>query len=1096
MFCALPALAEDASQPAILQVFEARWDTIDDRMADVFVAGYGRLWLPPPARADSGNLSVGYDVFDRFDLGSPRNETLYGTENGLKQLVRQAHTAGLRVNTDFIANHNGFSDSRTFDSQGTSDPADDVYWNESGGYPGFLSTLAPTDDPNGVGDPDGDYHPLGWSGQEYERLAGLIDIAQEKNLQFIRNPVNAGDALNIPPGQSGIFSRGPTNTPDPNNARFYPDHGLGGTTVWDPALGANVTLYDFNTETPLSGDAYAENATGLLVRNLRWMIQEVGVDGFRFDAARHFPRWVLNYLDQGAYLAKQEPLLDGSPDHVYSFIETGGDTDQFVASFIRKDIADNNPTQLGGNRDALDFNLFFALRDNLQENGLLNDWRNIKNRSVDIVDDGLANNGTQGVAFAQSHDDGPAELNDLAHAYLLMRPGQALVYLNAKEFGEDRPFPQDGRPDALGGVYGDAVTTLVNLRNTHGRGNYLDRTPVADEKELLIYEREKSALVVLNNRGDIGYDARTVQTAFTPGTPLVELTGNAADPSIDQLGELPEVLIVKSDGTVDVRAPRNRGSDGARHDHGYLIYGVAAPQGEMRLANTNGQALAERLPGSAPILGQGGPGGPSDDYYNGVSRLTDITVIRDDAFQLRVETTAATLPGGIRDAHADGDRAQFKIDGGLDANSSGAVDHVAAGSVAYGFEDFTETHSPGYVWQGGANIGTGNGLFVQTIDATQLAEGRHYLEGRVYRHRDAATGGDGGPAVFTDFRQVVYVDRLAPESRVESFDPYAVDPSNPNNRDIIVESVDGTAERVHVFVDFPAALDDQAYLDRAAAGEGLAGDFDHDRFAFGVSGVTNGNHVITVLTIEPTGTHNLQRLSGYAPETQIGLGIGDANADGLYTVSDLVGFGGFEPVLRSQNAVFRATLDATGDGLIDARDLIPLGAALAAGDASAAVLAEYDAMLLRRADLDQDGDADTDDLLALIANFGSGVWDFDLNVDGATGPADSRVFVTQLLGAVPGDYNLDGAVDAADYTVWRSSVSRGDRLADGDFDGDVDEQDLQVWVSNFGSERPERWNAITATPEPSVLPITAVLLASTGAVPRPKTTGRFGLKII
>ena len=43
------AVAEDASAPAILQMFEARWDTIEDRMADIFEVGYGQMWLPPPS---------------------------------------------------------------------------------------------------------------------------------------------------------------------------------------------------------------------------------------------------------------------------------------------------------------------------------------------------------------------------------------------------------------------------------------------------------------------------------------------------------------------------------------------------------------------------------------------------------------------------------------------------------------------------------------------------------------------------------------------------------------------------------------------------------------------------------------------------------------------------------------------------------------------------------------------------------------------------------------------------------------------------------------------------------------------------------------
>ena len=51
-----------------------------------------------------------------------------------------------------------------------------------------------------------------------------------------------------------------------------------------------------------------------------------------------------------------------------------------------------------------------------------------------------------------------------------------------------------------------------------------------------------------------------------------------------------------------------------------------------------------------------------------------------------------------------------------------------------------------------------------------------------------------------------------------------------------------------------------------------------------------------------------------------------------------------------------------------------------------------------------------------------------------------------------GDYNADGVVDAADYTVWRDAegTSGLGLAADGDGDGDVDADDYQVWVSQFG----------------------------------------------
>ena len=54
---------------------------------------------------------------------------------------------------------------------------------------------------------------------------------------------------------------------------------------------------------------------------------------------------------------------------------------------------------------------------------------------------------------------------------------------------------------------------------------------------------------------------------------------------------------------------------------------------------------------------------------------------------------------------------------------------------------------------------------------------------------------------------------------------------------------------------------------------------------------------------------------------------------------------------------------------------------------------------------------------------------------------------------LPGDYNGDGVVDAADYTVWRDTFGQmGPALAaDGDRDQTVGPGDYETWKQNFGS---------------------------------------------
>jgi len=541
-----------------------------------------------------------------------------------------------------------------------------------------------------------------------------------------------------------------------------------------------------------------------------------------------------------------------------------------------------------------------------------------------------------------------------------------------------------------------------------------------------------------------------VQTGFAPNSVLVELTGNAADPAVDPGGNIPDAIRVNGSGQVTIRIPRN-----SSHGRGYVVYGVPGPQGTLSLTG-----VSQTLEGGAPTAAT-----------NGTTRLADIDVITGNSFGVRLQTTPVTLPAPmgetnpVRDFEADGDQALLKIDGGMNLNNLPGVDVTNPGDASYGFEEFTDVRAPGYISDGmGGNVGTGSGLYEQQIDAAQLSEGRHFVTVRAFRRRATA-----GTPVFTDFKRTIYVDRLPPEAAIVSFDPFASAPNNPDNRDLIVRSVDGTADAVHVFRDLPANLSDAQILAMVAPGN-RAGDYDRDAFVFGYTGVRTGNHVATVVTFEPTGNVNVQRFPGLFTDTNIGAGFGDLNGNGVWQSIDILGNNGFENILYSQNSLFNAAADVDGDGLITNLDLLSLGDVLTAGGAHPTALAAYDTLLVKRGDVNQDGVTNAADAAALYANFGASSWLMDLNVDGTLSLADVETLVSDLVRTSRGDFNLDRIVDGADFLIWQRNLGAADArfdLGDASLNGPVGADDLGIWRTTFGTVAPVSAVAVGAVPEPS-----------------------------
>ncbi len=864
--------------PVTLQWFETSWTTMEDRTADAFLAGYQRVWTPPISKGESGASSVGYDLFDRFDLGSPGSPTRYGTAAGLLAVIAEQDKAGIGTFVDVIYNHNAFADGTT--------PG----FAAAGDYPGFVLSWS--------GDPDGDFHAR-WDDCGANpilcRIAGLIDIAQEKNHVMIRHPVTPGDPQNITAGS--VYDK-----PDPANRRFYSDTGL-------PAN--SIGLFPFNLADPMAGDPVAENATGLLLRHTRWLLEIVGVDGFRIDAAKHIPDWFFRDFYDRHVWQRGRPTVTGAATTPFSFGEVFDGSFSLLDDYVCKGTVGNCNTSGGvtGNRDVLDFPLFFRLRDELNGSGL-GSWHNIVNASFDAAFDGNANNGSFGVQFVQSHDNFGPSAEALAYAYLLMRTGSPIVYFRAEEFGQPS-FPKASRGDPLGGPQGQTITRLVDVHNEYARGDYLERWIDSD---LLVFERSNSCLVGLNDRGDNGYDSRTVVTAFPQGQRLRELTGNAADATVDPNNDIFDTVTVGAGGQVTVRVPRARNASGVWHGRSYVIYGPANPDGDLTVS-----PVAAVIPADPP------------SEPDATRRLAEIEVVQADSFEVRLETVDADPLDPDED-----DLAMLRLDAGMDVNGNGAVDSLDPAFTGYGYENFlTEAVS---LESGGVDVGGGvfRGRYRQIIDATGLSEGRHYLGVIAFRKRPGGT-----PPIFETWRKVILIDRVGPAMELASPPPGTA--LTVSAYPFVVRSPDRTADRVHVFIDQPPGTDVVAL---AEGGQNPATAYDRGEFQRLFGGLTAGHHRLDVVAYEPTrAVPRVSTLTGIKVVLNGFDGLGDTNGDGKVTNRDIFAF---VQMVQAGNQ-FSPAADMNGDGLVNGDDvplfaqrLLQAGGGQAAADALLRMVAAFE----------------------------------------------------------------------------------------------------------------------------------------------------------
>ena len=661
---------------AMIQYFNTSWNEIAKRMPELAEAGYDSIWVPPPTKA-GGGLSVGYDLFDPFDLGSNNQRgsvsTLYGTQADLINMITVAHRFGIRVYLDNVMNHRGFD----VPGYNASTPIDV--------YPGMLP-----EDFHLQLTQDGFYR--NWPGiSDYSdqwqvwnlSTSNLVDVAQEPGttnanfgltegstfpkISFIRNPNNPEyycyDASGNYVGFGGLLKIAPNPLP------------AGFNTAHDWAVNYVAT----------NPAAYSEYVQDYLNRAARWLVDTTKADGLRLDAVKHVRYDFFgasfgadkDYSDYGylGQVSRQYNLTRGFNDP--KFNKAGDSTTQ---SDLRETVFDtesprHNPMffgeHLGGTPQQPYIDAGMRLVDNNLQSALINELPTGPLNGLDQPGGGGIPGGSGiSVGYAQSADNGYMPKIQLAHAFLMTRAGLNLIYSDGNHhagvLGQiSKAFPANANTNFLG-QYGDGrIPNMLYIHNQFARGNQIpkwsDNSVVAFERQ---DKRENSGmsdadgttlLFMMNGDSSSGH-AKGITTTFPAGSYLWQYATGEAENGDSMVGFY---YTVPSNQVVgDLVIPRG----------GYFALSWRNP--EQPSINTNKPAI-EILQNGSPTstltyLRKDGPDGdPNFNPYN-VAGATAGSYSY--PFTVPRVTDAHNLTFRAR-ADGSAENILMELDGGVDINS-------------------------------------------------------------------------------------------------------------------------------------------------------------------------------------------------------------------------------------------------------------------------------------------------------------------------------------------------------------------------------------------------------------------------------------------
>jgi len=530
LLCGLVMVTQSVRSEVMIQWFETEWEEIYRRLPEVGEFWYDSIWIPSPNKGPTGKGTkwgnVGYNLYDRFDVGGiPQRgsyATRYGDQGELQRLVRNAHQIDLKIIPDVLMNHNGNGpDFRDYPGMKPEDFH--VQWEQ-----GHANTLnykrGPRMDQWSPGN--------GYGGTLWQELVTLIDIRTE-------------DA--------------PRN-PDPK--RFTAKSGST-TPGWNFVDGTSFLRHrgQFSKYPYFPAGYENENAAKYLDRWIVWLGNTIDFDGLRLDAAKHvdyefFGTPGNGWLHEAQWNFDQRRGRDGSDDV----------KDTLFGNYVLRD-------------DLLIFGEILSYESELNywygilSLGTAGNTRNpmrfidypLKQKLFDAFSNGnlgglVAGGGglppEQGITYAWGHDEaGPGKIN-LAYAYILGHIGYPMVYFTGNNItwadNNVRTWMRPGYDSqALGDQFQD-VRNMVFVHQNFARGREWDRW---GENDFFAYERfedmnsngspnsgEGLLLVVLNDSGN-NQTRNGITVSFPVGTVLKDYTGRGGDVTVYDDGGTPKVNV-------------------------------------------------------------------------------------------------------------------------------------------------------------------------------------------------------------------------------------------------------------------------------------------------------------------------------------------------------------------------------------------------------------------------------------------------------------------------------------------------------------------------------------------------------------------------